>query len=211
MPKFRIVLFFILLSGPLFAQPPGFKVLTDTAGFRSSLAAAAKEIKTIESDFVQEKNLSVLSEKIISKGHFIFKKENKLRWEYNHPFKYLIVMNNNKVLIKDENKENKYDMKSNKLFQEINSLMINSVQGNILNNKDYKPAFFYNDNYFLVQLFPQNKNLKGFLQSIDLYFDKKDLSVTKIIMAEPSGDYTNITFSAKKFNGEIADEKFNIK
>ena len=58
----------------------------------------SKNTLSIESDFVQEKNLQVLSEKIISKGHFTFKKENRLRWEYTSPSKYLIVINNQKII-----------------------------------------------------------------------------------------------------------------
>lgn len=208
-----LLFFFVLLSllqGSLKAQPSGFSVLKDTATLKSKLAIAAKETKTIQSDFVQEKNLSVLSEKIITKGNFYFKRENMLRWEYTDPFKYLIIMNKGKVLIKDDSRENKYDMQSNKMFQEINKMIVGSVQGKILTTGEFKYKFFQSDKYYLVELQPLAKNMKNFIKTIYIYFDK-NYAVAKLNMEELSGDYTNITFANRKENVPIADEKFLIK
>ncbi|MBO9700292.1 MAG: outer membrane lipoprotein carrier protein LolA [Sporocytophaga sp.] len=210
--KFGFILSLIFgLTTIAFSQHPGFGPLTDSVSFKNNLSKTAKETKTIQSDFVQEKNLSVLAEKIITKGSFMFKKDNMLRWQYTDPFQYLIIMNKNKVYIKDDSRENKYDMQSNKMFQEINNMIVNSVQGNVLNSKDYKIKYYQNEKYYLVDLTPLNKNMKGFLKSISLYFDKKDFTVSKLTMTEPSGDYTNIAFTNKKVNAEIPDEKFHIK
>ena len=63
--------------------PAGYKLVKDTIAFKQKMEAQSKLISTLESDFIQEKYLSVMSEKIISKGHFHFKKVNMLRWEYN--------------------------------------------------------------------------------------------------------------------------------
>ena len=61
------------------AQPSGFSVLKDTASLKKILIKEASSTQTIQSDFVQEKNISALSEKIITKGKFYFKKESLLR------------------------------------------------------------------------------------------------------------------------------------
>ena len=76
---FSFLLFVSFLS---FAQNKDFKTMKDTSSFKTKLEEKAKLTNTIESNFTQEKNLSMLSEKIISKGHFCFKKTNLLRWEY---------------------------------------------------------------------------------------------------------------------------------
>jgi outer membrane lipoprotein-sorting protein len=211
-PVFLLFLFiFTTMHLDLLGQPPGFSILKDTASLKAKLAQTAARTKTIESDFIQEKNLSVLSEKIITKGHFYFKRENMVRWEYTHPFSYLIIINKNKVLIKDESKENKYDMKSNKMFQEINNMIVNSIQGKILNTGEFKYHFYSNEYFFLVELIPLAKNLKGMIKTIQLYFDKTSYAVSKLNMEELSGDYTLISFINRKENKDIADEKFFIK
>ena len=193
------------------AQPTGYSFVKDTMTLKKNLADAALKTKTIQSDFIQEKNLSVMSEKIITKGLFYFKRENLLRWEYTEPFKYLIIMNKDKIFIKDENKENKYDMKSNKMFQDINKMVIGSVQGKILNTGEFKYQFYQNEKFYLVVLKPQTKNLKNYLSTINIYFDKIKYGVTKLNMEELSGDYTNILFNNRIENAEIKDEKFFIK
>ena len=190
----------------------GFKEMKDTTHFIQQLNEMTNSLKSIESDFIQEKNLAMLEEKIISKGSFSFKKKNLIRWQYNEPYKYLVIINNNKVLIKDENKTNKFDMKSNKIFRKVNDLLSDCMQGTILSKRnEYSVSFFENESFFIVKLLPLNKSMKDFIGNIHIYFDKKDFSVSKIDMVEPSGDNTLISFKNKKINQALADEKFIIK
>jgi outer membrane lipoprotein-sorting protein len=208
---FSITAAFILVSIALIAQNKPFKPMIDTVGFKSKLQEKALQTNTLESNFEQEKNLSMLSEKIISKGHFYFKKTNLLRWEYYSPSAYLIVINKDKIYIKDGKKVNKYDSNSNKMFKGINDMMLNSVQGNVLNHKDFKISYFENDAYYMVELLPKVKEMKSYLKSINMYFDKLDFSVSKILTTELSGDYTRIEFSQKRTNQLIADSQFTVK
>jgi outer membrane lipoprotein-sorting protein len=195
-----------------FAQvPTGFKLLKDTAAFKQKMQGQSQLINSMESNFTQEKYLSVMSEKIITKGHFNFKKVNMLRWEYTDPYKYVIAINKDKMFIKDNNKVTKYDINSNKMFKSINEMMVNTVQGNLLNNKDYKPAFYENEKIYLVELTPVQKAAKDFLKNIYLYIDKTDYVVVKVKLTEPGDDYTIIDFTDRKTNQPIADEKFTVK
>jgi len=89
--------------------------------------------------------------------------------------------------------------------------MVNTVQGNLLNNKDYKVKFYENDKFYLLELTPILKGAKDFLKVIQLYINKVDYAVDKVKMIEPSDDYTSIDFSNRKTNQAIADEKFIIK
>jgi len=190
----------------------GFREMKDTSRFIRQLNAMTNSLKTIESDFVQEKNMAMLEEKIISKGTFCFKKTGMIRWQYNEPYTYLVIINNNKVLIKDENKINKFDMKSNKVFRKVNELLTDCMQGTVLSKRtEYRVSFYENESFFIVKLLPLSKNMKEFIWNILIYFDKKDFSVSKIDMVEPSGDNTLISFKNKKINQPVADEKFIIK
>jgi outer membrane lipoprotein-sorting protein len=186
--------------------------MKNPASFKEKFAAIAQKTTTIEAGFIQEKNLSVLSEKIMTKGRFLFKKKNKLRWEYTDPFHYLIILNNGKIYIQDEEKKNTLDIRSNKMFAEINAIILGSVQGNLFNDeKKFLPSFFEYKGNYLVKLKLLNPNMKEFLSEIRIYFDGNDLSVTRIEMHESSGDFTKIDFTGKKINTDIPDEKFRIQ
>jgi outer membrane lipoprotein-sorting protein len=211
MYKLHLTILFLFLIKVACAQPVGFKKISSETDFRNGLAQTSQATNSISSDFIQEKNLSLLDEKVVSKGIFRFKKENKVRMEYTHPFKYLMVINGDKVTIKDQQKSNSFSAGSNKLFSIINTIIIDCVKGTALDNKDFTNKLFESEKNYLVELIPVKKDLKQFFTVINVYLDKKDYSVIKIDMKEPSGDNTLITFTNKEINATIQDAEFNIK
>jgi outer membrane lipoprotein-sorting protein len=193
------------------AQYAGYTPAADLAKFKTAFAATALKTTSIKSDFTQDKNLSMLSEKITSKGNFWFKKDSRVRMEYTQPFKYLMILNKDKVYVKDGVKESKVSTKSNKMFQQINKIMIDCMQGTMLDNTDFKTRVFENRNGALVELTPVSKGMKEMFKSINVVVDKKDFSVTSIQMLELSGDNTIMRFTNKELNASIPDTLFDIK
>jgi len=208
----KIILTILILAAGIVAkaQYPGYNPVADLAKFKTEFSAVTQKTTSIRSDFTQEKNLAMLSEKITSKGNFWFKKDSRVRMEYIQPFKYLMILNKDKVYVKDGQKENKVSTKSNKLFQQINKIMIDCMQGTMLNNTDFNTHVFENKNSALVELSPVTKGLKELFRSINVIVDKKDFSVTSIEMKEVSGDNTIIRFTNKEPNASIPDALFTI-
>jgi outer membrane lipoprotein-sorting protein len=186
--------------------------MKDVNSFKDKLVIMTGKVNTLESDFVQEKNLSVLSNKIISRGHFCFMKENNIRWEYLTPYKYLIIISNGKIFIKEEKNQKQYDIQSNKMFQEMNKFISGCIQGDILkNDKDYQAGFFEDDKNYFVSLVPRAETMRKMLNEVQIWFNRSDLTVSRITMVESGGDYTRIDFTNKKLNTDIAIEKFSFK
>ncbi len=202
---------FLLIFLPFIGLSQNFKIVKDTTVLKQKIESMSKATNSIEADFVQEKNLSMLSEKVISKGHFVFKKENLLRWEYSSPSKYLIVINKDKIMIKDEKKTTKYDMNSNKVFKEINDIMLSCVQGTIFKSNKFKTNYFENDKGYKLELIPQVKNMKETFKKINLYFDKTVTSVSKMEMVESNDDLTSLDFTNKKINAPVSETIFTVK
>jgi outer membrane lipoprotein-sorting protein len=198
----------ILFSLSVFAQHTSYTIVTDTATFKQQFVTASQKVNTIKSDFVQEKNLSMLSEKITSKGKFWFKKDNMVRMEYSQPFQYLMILNKNDIYIKDGQKENIISTKSNKLFQQINQIMVDCVKGTAFSNKDFSIKVFQNNTGYLIEMSPLNKTLKEMFKNINVTVDKKQYAVNAIEMLETSGDNTIITFTNKEINSSLPDALF---
>jgi outer membrane lipoprotein-sorting protein len=209
MHKSAILLFLTLSSIFVKGQYAGYKPVPDPSGFRSAFATASQKINTIRSRFVQEKNLSMLEEKMVSEGQFLFKKENRVRMEYEKPFQYLMIINNNQVFIRDGEKENKISSKSNKIFSQINRIMIDCVQGSMLANPDFNVRIF-EGTHWMVELTPISRSMKDLFKSIMITIDKQDLSASRIEMNEINGDNTVIRLTNKTLNVEIPDSLFNI-
>ncbi len=209
--KFLAGFLLMVLALPILAQTPATP-MKDVAGFRQKLISVTAGIKTIESDFTQEKKLSILSNTLVSKGHFCFRRENNIRWEYLQPYKYLIIISQDKIYIKEENDQKQYDIQSNKMFQEMNRFISGCIQGDILkNDKDYKIGYFEDSRYYFVTLVPVAEKMRQMLNEIQIWFDRTDLTVARIRMMESGGDYTRIDFVNKKLNTDIPLEKFSFK
>ena len=210
MLKYLFAFLVLLFSATVYAQYPGFKALNDAANFKTQFAAASQKINTIKSDFIQEKNLSVLTDKITSKGKFWFKKDNLVRMEYTQPFTYLMIINGTNIYVKDSQKENKVSAKSNKLFQQINKIMVDCVRGEALNSSDFTVKIFEGNNTYLAELTPVNKSMQALFRNINIIVEKKEFGVSKIEMHEPSGDNTIISFINRELNTTLADALFTI-
>ena len=202
---------FLFIVGFTFTnEEDGFKALNNIEQFKLNVKKMAMNISTIESDFIQEKHLTMLEEVLISKGYFCYKKDNKVRWEYKTPIQYLILINEGNFTIYDGNKKSEFDVNSNAIFKKINDMIVNSIQGSILEDENFTISYFENSEFYLTKLIPIEKNIKKMLHSINIYFDKKDFSVSMMKMNETSGDYTDIKFINKKMNEAIPDSIFSI-
>ena len=201
---------FLLVFNTVSAQYQGYKPVNDIANFKKIFATESAKVMSITSDFTQDKTLMALTEKISSSGKFWFKRTNRVRIEYTKPFSYLMVMNGDKMLVRDNEKENKINVKSNKLFQQVNRIMIDCVQGTILDSKDFTTKVFEDGKVYLLEMTPTSKALREFFQTILLTVEKSDYSVKSIEMNEPAGDKTVISFKNKKLNEQVADAVFAL-
>jgi len=209
----KILLFILCVFAVSYgiAQPDGFTKVADTSYIRQKVNEMALKTNSINTEFVQEKNLTFLDEKIISKGILLYKKPDMLRLEYTSPYTYLLILNNGNLLIKSEGSEIKVDLESSKMFNEINDLIINSVQGKILNMPNLSTEFYESDNFFFIQLHPEQEELRKYIETIELFINKNDYTVSDFKVIELSGDYTLIKFINKKINEEIPDERFDTR
>jgi outer membrane lipoprotein-sorting protein len=205
-PINRILILVVLLPLQAFSQA-AFRPMTDTVAFKKGLEQFSENTSSIESEFVQEKKLKMLNDKVISKGRLFFKKPDKLRWEYDEPYSYIIALNNGKVMLKDEGKLTTYDAASNKLFLELNDILVTCINGNILQSKKFSFHFLETDKNKVAEMTPLNSAMKKFIEKIVLYFDS-DYSVSKVEMEEPSHNSTVIFFKNKKLNADIPEKFF---
>jgi outer membrane lipoprotein-sorting protein len=191
-------------------QAQQYSKVGDFSSFRKKFSTEASRINTITSTFTQEKVLVALTEKITSTGTFAFKRTNKVRIEYVKPFVYLMIMNGDKMKIRDDEKESTVNMRSNKMFRQINSVIMDCIQGTILDSKDFTSEVFENEDSYLLKMTPVSKNLKEFFETINVVVDKHDYSVVSIEMNEPSTDKTVMKFTNKKINQPVSDAVFDL-
>jgi outer membrane lipoprotein carrier protein len=187
-----------------------FIAIKDPSQIKAKIIAKAKQTHALKSDFVQEKHLGMFKEIMISKGKFYFQEPHFIRWQYNEPIEYTIVLNGKQVQIMDAGKIKSYNMNSNPIFNEINQLMLGALNGTMLDSKKFKVSYFQNKEYYMARLIPQQAAMTEVLSSIELYFNAIDYGVVSIKLTENSDDFTILNFKQRIVNGEIPKNTFQL-
>ncbi len=177
--------------------------------FKTNVKQLDSNTKTIVSDFTQYKHLSFLNNDVKTIGKLAFKVPNLIKWEYTFPYVYTVIFKDNKLFINDEGDKSKIDIGSNKMFKNLNSIIINSVKGNMFNNHEFEISYFKIEDFYLVEFIPKEENMLQFISKFELTFKIKTSDVTEVKIIEPSGDYTKIVFKNKTRNTTVKDEVFN--
>ncbi len=160
-------------------------------------------VETLQSNFTQEKHLTLLAEPVESKGKFMFSKKGaQLRWEYTEPFQNGFLMDGDKTfrLEKGVKKTVKGVMARNTAAQMLVWLTFDlKTLG-----ETYDIAYFDGG----VTLTPKNDK-NSLLDKITVWFSKDNpQALAEIRMDEPGGDYTLLRFYDTTVNGPLPKDAF---
>lgn len=173
---------------------------------------AAGQLQSLQCDFVQVKQLSLLKTDMTSTGKMYYKGGQLLRWEYLTPYTYTFVLNHDRVMLKSSQKTDVIDVRSSKMFQQIARIMMNSVTGKCLTDeKDFQVSMYVEKNEWIAQLTPQQKELAQMFARVLLHINPQSQMVTMVELLEKSGDSTRIEMKNVQKNGTIDDDLFAVK
>lgn len=213
----RVFLFIATVFFTVSLCAQSMKPVGDEVAFKSKMQASASKINTIQSDFVQNKYMAGLTTAIKSSGKFYYQKEDKMALSYTKPMKSQMVMNGSKMMMAAGGKKNVVDASSNKLMGEMKNVMAACFTGDLKNmSSNYKMEFFEDAGNYMVKITPKDEKAKAYVAHVELYLDKKDMSMSKMVMVQPvktgkkTGDYTEYVFSNKKFNAPIDASNFKV-
>ncbi|PHR44596.1 MAG: cell envelope biogenesis protein LolA [Fluviicola sp.] len=181
---------------------------SEATKFRAMVEKGTKDLKSIKTDFVQNKHMEFLTNDIESKGKMYLSAEGMLRWQYTEPNKYSIIFKNEKIYIDDNGKKSTVDG-DQKMFQKISKLISGSVKGDLFDDDEFDIRYFKKGDNILVKLTPKNKAMTKYISKVVLTFPKNDSTVSQVKLIEPSGDYTLITFKNKQLNVPIDKSVFS--
>jgi outer membrane lipoprotein-sorting protein len=191
-----------------FAQ---MKKMEKTASFLKQMEQNTSSIQSIESDFKQVKHIDAFKQDITSSGKFYYKTSGKISLKYVKPMSYLIVINGDKLKIESDGKKNVMNLKDNKQLKEMQNILTACMTGNFSGmSNNYNMEFYEDEQFYLVSVKPVNGNIKKYIEKIDIYLTRKDMSVDKLHISETESDYTEYYFNNKKFNTLNSDALFKL-
>lgn len=179
----------------------------EASRLQEKVKALSLTTKTISSDFVQYKHLDFLDNDIETSGKLAFKAPDLVKWEYVSPFKYSVIFKNAKLFINDEGKKSDIDLGANKMFDQLNKLIINSVKGDMFDPTKFNITYYKTGKNSLVYFEPKDQKLVKYIKAFHITFNDKG-DVAEVKMLEHSGDYSQIVFKNKVLNKPLDDALF---
>ena len=200
----KLAVFFISVA--TFAQTPLTEA--ETIKFKEIVSKRSDGLESLSSDFIQTKYIKMMKGAAISSGSLYYLAPNILKWEYRQPYNYKILFKDSKLFIDDDGYKSVTDLKSNKLFEKLVTLISGSINGNLLEDKkNYEVSYFKTANLISAVIIPRDPNIRDMFNQIVLLFDR-NLVVISVRLIEDSGDYTEIDFKSIRFNQPIHPKVF---
>lgn len=195
----KLAVFFISVA--TFAQTPLTEA--ETIKFKEIVSKRSDALESLSSDFIQTKYIKMMKGAAISSGSLYYMAPNILKWEYRQPYNYKILFKDSKLYIDDDGYKSVTDLKSNKLFEKLVTLISGSINGNLLEDKkNYEVSYFKTANLISAVIIPRDSNIRDMFNQIVLLYDR-NLVVITVRLIEASGDYTEIDFKNIRFNRPI--------
>jgi outer membrane lipoprotein-sorting protein len=176
----------------------------------SQIAKAAIKVTSLESDFVQERHLSMLEDVLISRGRFYYKKRDRLRWELTKPVSSGFAVSGKKA--------KRWDGKSSRTqtFEVYRVPFIQLFTDQVFAwatadfeqlQKNYKIHVLSNSPVDL-KLVPIRSQEKKYLAHFRIAFTADASHVNTVEVHETGGDYTRIRFFNTIINTPLSNTLF---
>jgi outer membrane lipoprotein-sorting protein len=203
-----------------FADPPATAPVTQPAdplpAPRELLAHLQKTLTTVDTmqaNFIQKKNLTMLKHTVTIKGRFAMAKPNKVIWIVDEPRRFAIRVNGEEITQwdQDTNQIQVMHVGNDPTFQAITQ----QIQAWFLG--DYKvleksyDVYLLSDQPLSLRFAPQPGTMVSKLvKNIEITFNKNQLQIDKMVVNETSGDSTTLEYSDTRLNDPIQPGTWEI-
>ena len=201
--KFWILILISLLLIPLpikGAAPMGAEEVV------KRLREVQEKTKDFSADLHQEKKLSLMKEKIVSRGRIRFKKPDKVSIEFFHPESSQMAFDGKTVLLyyKEEKLAERYSLRSNPMAERYLLFSKDPFQEKLAEWKILEDR----ESFLVMEILPKVKD--PLFVKTRLRVSKKDWMVIGMEMIEKNGDTTSIRYSNMRMNTGLTDSDFEI-
>ncbi|MCI1786299.1 MAG: outer membrane lipoprotein carrier protein LolA [Bacteroidales bacterium] len=201
------VMYFAILP----AQPSGFSKITGESSFKAKLSSKVSSVHSISCSFVQNQYITGLEGKVRSSGKFYYAEPEKIRMDYSSPLKYRMTIKGDKIKTVSDGKSSVVSLKGNPVMSQIKCLLSACISGNLgLLSSSYQVEYYESSDRYLVRVTPLSGTVGSYIRFIDIFMEKRDMSVCRLVMHGNGTDYTQYDFFEKKFNAAIDESFFSI-
>jgi outer membrane lipoprotein carrier protein len=171
------------------------------------LRESREKTKDFSADLLQEKKISLLREKVVSKGKIRFKKPDRISIEFFHPETSQMVYDGKTFFLyfKEEKMAERYQVQGNPVVEKYllfskDPFQEKLAQWRILEDRE---------SFLIMEILPKVKD--PLFVKTKMWFLKKDWTLTGMEMVEKNGDTTILQYSNMRVNTGLLDSDFEIR
>jgi outer membrane lipoprotein carrier protein len=196
-----VFIFLLLTPLPLMGAP---SIVADEVVQR--LKESRERTKDFSADLLQEKKVSLLREKVVSKGKIRFKHPDKVSIEFFHPESSQMVFDGKTLLLyfKKEKMAERYQVHANPVVEKYLLFTKDPFQEKLAQWKIVEDR----ESVVVIEILPKTKD--ALFVKTRLWVSKKDWMVVGMEMVERNGDTTLLRYSNLKVNTGLSDSDFEI-
>jgi outer membrane lipoprotein carrier protein len=170
-------------------------------------------IESVQADFVQEKNLTVLKHKLTIRGNFALEKPNRVIWSVREPVRYAIRVDGDEVRQWDEdtNKVQVIHVGGDPTFKAISEQLQSWFMGNYKELANSYDVFAIGEKPLTLRFAPKPSAVMGKVISwIQVTFGPDERNIDKMQVRESAGDTTFLTFTNTRLNQPVPKQTWEI-
>jgi outer membrane lipoprotein-sorting protein len=210
---FMAILMILLSPEGVICNDPGDKTdnkINTTDEILERIKQASAKIVTLEGDFIQKKQVKLLTNMPDSYGKFYYKSPDCLRWEILEPVTMGFIVNGNKVKKwrGKSSKTRRFNVKREPIIGIISNQVFAWAKGDFETLKSGYNISILNDDPIEVKLDPLSKIEKEHIECIKLSFSETEDYVNRIEIYETRGDSTQIIFTNMMVNTQLQEGIF---
>ena len=204
MTKFILLIFVFYFFLP-FASIEAQTLTVDEVVQR--IRESREKTKDFSADLLQEKKISLLKEKVISKGRIRFKKPDKISIEFFHPETSQMVYDGKTFLLyfKEEKMAERYQVQGNPVVEKYMLFSKDPFQEKLAQWRIVEDR----ETVLALEILPKVKD--PLFVKTRMWISKKDWIITGMEMVEKNGDTTTLRYSNMRVNMGLADSDFEIR
>jgi outer membrane lipoprotein-sorting protein len=176
----------------------------------SSLERTAGAVKTISSDFVQEKHLSMFKTVLTSRGRFYYSKPDLLRWELTAPVASGFVLKGDKGRRWHERtgRTESFQISQEPVMKLVSDQLFAWARADFQwLKKEYRISVL-GESPVALRLEPRSAATAGFLHHLLINFSVDGRYVRSVELHEKDGDFTRIRFVNTVVNNPLQANLF---
>jgi len=199
------------ILAPAFAEPA---VPPEIAARLKQLESKLSKVRTLKVNFVQEKEMAILEQKLVIKGRITLQQPDRLAWRVNSPIRFAMILDGATLhqWSEDSGAVQQFSLADNPVFKTAMKQIQSWFSGNYLAlTSDFNVTLLHDPPLTLLFTPRAGSATRDLITRIIMRFGTDEYFLDSLEVDETGGDKMRITFSQMELNPAVARTEWNVR